>query len=237
MDVGTFLHHITTADHAKSILMGARATDTMRLDIRHRIRPTESELAGWDMVKEIREQGSTLAELLVVIGIIALLTGILVPGLGKARSIAKRTVCLSNLHSAALAFRRYLDDNRHIMPPAARYPSLALNEKRPIVEYLLPHLKDPKALRCPADDGHRRAGRTERYFETEGSSYEYLQTLGGVRVGFGYLTEKVIFNKDRVHEREVHVLYDYANFHGKKGSKGSVNYLYADGHVGDREVE
>jgi prepilin-type N-terminal cleavage/methylation domain-containing protein/prepilin-type processing-associated H-X9-DG protein len=189
------------------------------------------------MVKGIRRRGFTLVELLVVTSIIALLTGILVPCVGKAKSIAKRTVCLSNLHSAAIAFRLYLDDNHHLMPPAARYPSLGLNDKRPIAEYLMPFIKDDKALRCPADDGHRRAGRTERYFVTEGSSYEYLQTLGGVRVGVGYLTEAVIFNKDKVHEREVHVLYDYANFHGRKGRKGSVNYLYADGHIGDREVE
>jgi len=186
------------------------------------------------MVKGIREQGFTLVELLVVIGIIALLTGILVPCLGKARSVAKRTVCLSNLHSAAIAFRTYLDDNNHVMPPAARYPSLALNGKRPISEFLKLYLGDLKALRCPADDGHKRAGRTHRYFETEGASYEYLQTLGGVRVGVGYLTDEVIFNKDKVHEREIHVLYDYANFHGRKGTTGSVNYLYADGHIGDR---
>jgi len=186
------------------------------------------------MVKGIREQGFTLVELLVVIGVIALLTSILVPCLGKARSVAKRTVCLSNLHSAAIAFRMYLDDNNHVMPPATRYPSLGLNDKKPIADFLKPFIGDPKALRCPADDGHRRPGRTERYFETEGSSYEYLQTLGGVRVGTGYLTDEVVFNEDRVHERDIHVLYDYANFHGRKGRKGSVNYLYADGHVGDR---
>jgi prepilin-type processing-associated H-X9-DG protein len=56
-------------------------------------------------------------------------------------------------------------------------------------------------------------------------------------VGVGYLTDRVIFNDGRVHEREVQVLYDYTNFHGTKGRKGSVNYLYADGHVGDRAVE
>ncbi|MCH7917148.1 MAG: hypothetical protein IIC50_04085 [Planctomycetes bacterium] len=33
------------------------------------------------------------------------------------------------------------------------------------------------------------------------------------------------------------MLYDYTNFHGRLGSKGSVNYLYADGHVGDRAAE
>jgi prepilin-type processing-associated H-X9-DG protein len=61
--------------------------------------------------------------------------------------------------------------------------------------------------------------------------------LGGKRVGVGYLTDKVIFNDEKVHEREVQVLYDYTNFHGKRGKKGSVNYLYADGHIGDRTVE
>jgi prepilin-type N-terminal cleavage/methylation domain-containing protein/prepilin-type processing-associated H-X9-DG protein len=189
------------------------------------------------MVKRITRQGFTLVELLVVIGIIALLTGILIPCLGKARSAAKRTVCLSNLHSVALAFRMYLDNNNHIMPPAARLPSANLNGKQPIAHFILPYIQDPKALRCPADDGHRREGRTQRYFETEGSSYEYLQTLGGVRVGVGYLTDSVLFNKEKVHEREVHVLYDYSNFHGPEGRKGSVNYLYADGHVGDRTGE
>lgn len=55
-----------------------------------------------------------------------------------------------------------------------------------------------------------------------------------MRVGVGYLTDEIVFNKEKVHERDVHVLYDYANFHGKKGKKGSVNYLYVDGHIGDR---
>jgi prepilin-type N-terminal cleavage/methylation domain-containing protein/prepilin-type processing-associated H-X9-DG protein len=193
--------------------------------------------AGSSMIKEIRAQGFTLVELLVVIGVIAVLTGIVVPSLGKARAMAKRTVCQSHLHSAALAFRMYLDDNNHIMPPAARLPSANLNDKPPIADFIRPFIKDTKALRCPADDGHRRKGRTQRYYETEGSSYEYWQQIGGARVGVGYLAEKVIFNEEKVHEREVQVLYDYTNFHGKKGRKGSVNYLYADGHIGDRAVE
>ncbi len=32
---------------------------------------------------------------------------------------------------------------------------------------------------------------------------------------------------------QVHVMYDYGPFHGKKNIRGSVMYLYADGHIGD----
>jgi len=181
------------------------------------------------MVKPVRNQGFTLLELLVVLFIIALLMALLFPSLAKVRSNAKRTACLSNLHSAAVGFRMYLDAYKEYMPPAARYPSLELNDKEPLSEFLVPFLAAPETLHCPADNGQQRPGYSERYYESEGSSYEYLETLGGKRVENTYLTDKLGFR-----ERDIHIIYDYDSFHGKKGRKGSVNYLYADGHVGDR---
>lgn len=53
----------------------------------------------------------TLIELLVVISIIVLLLAILVPVLGRAREIGKRTVCLSNLKTLQLAWIMYAEDN------------------------------------------------------------------------------------------------------------------------------
>jgi prepilin-type N-terminal cleavage/methylation domain-containing protein/prepilin-type processing-associated H-X9-DG protein len=58
----------------------------------------------------------TLVELLVVIGIIALLVSILLPALNRARESAQRTVCLSNIRQIATAANNYMADNRGVFP-------------------------------------------------------------------------------------------------------------------------
>jgi prepilin-type N-terminal cleavage/methylation domain-containing protein len=55
----------------------------------------------------MRRRAFTLVELLVVIGIVALLISILLPSLNKARDAAKRTVCLSNLRELGNSIRLY----------------------------------------------------------------------------------------------------------------------------------
>ena len=58
----------------------------------------------------------TLVELLVVISIIALLVSILLPALNKAREQAKKVICLTNMHSFALANIGYAGDNEDWLP-------------------------------------------------------------------------------------------------------------------------
>ena len=61
-------------------------------------------------------RGFTLVELLVVIGIIALLISILLPSLSKAREQGNAIKCLSNLRQLGTAFQGYFNDNKSRFP-------------------------------------------------------------------------------------------------------------------------
>src|ERR1700760_4020079 len=77
-----------------------------------------------------RLKGFTLVELLVVIGIIALLISILLPSLNKARKAAYTLKCQSNMKQIAMAMIQYIGDNKGHFPFTAVAPGGATRPYR-----------------------------------------------------------------------------------------------------------
>jgi prepilin-type N-terminal cleavage/methylation domain-containing protein len=112
------------------------------------------------MSQRRNRRGFTLVELLVVIGIIALLIAILMPALAKAKEQANRTSCMSNLRQLAAAMLMYTDENKGYFPHCAAgtyeddwiyWQSGRDKDQGRLVKYMGRKFS-PKIYRCPSDD-------------------------------------------------------------------------------------
>ncbi|HBG26186.1 MAG: hypothetical protein A2Y10_04025 [Planctomycetes bacterium GWF2_41_51] len=131
--------------------------------------------------QEVRFNGFTLVELLVVISIIAILLAVLTPALSKARANARRMACMSNVRQLTIGILMYEMDNKRLPdirnitePPFGCWGGRLVGKDKFINKYI----QTAETFRCFEDTGYdlnkkRSKGRDWTYWNDCGNSYYY----------------------------------------------------------------
>ncbi len=128
---------------------------------RARLRPAAKRPAG----SLSQRRGFTLVDVLVSLGVIAVLVGLMLPSLTSVRETGNRVVCSSNVRQSGLGLAMYCDDNRGFLPSSV-YLDNHQNEGGGFIstgaEMMTLRLEDPASFNAPdAWDGLGRLYRAE----------------------------------------------------------------------------
>lgn len=126
----------------------------------------------------------TLIELLVVIAVIAILVGIMVPVLGRAREKARRAACMGNIRQFLICVQAYSSDFRETLPSGQSEAQDPEDEHTPILSRairtaMVRIIGDERSLYCPS--------LREPFNHPGGWNYIYEGQDYGYVLGYNYL--------------------------------------------------
>jgi prepilin-type N-terminal cleavage/methylation domain-containing protein/prepilin-type processing-associated H-X9-DG protein len=184
----------------------------------------------------------SLPEMLVVIGIIAILMGLLMPTLGRARAAAAKVQCSANLADLGRAFQMYLSDSKGRVPQVNALPKRtpAFNNAPSVLAVFDRYTGGSAGVwRCPSDrplnTDSTFPADAQTYFDAYGLSYEYNSWMNAHHGG-GTFSGALDVAKEppiSVTPDKFRIFNDFSHFHGPPSKAGNMNFLFADWHVGD----
>ncbi len=118
----------------------------------------------------------TLIELLVVVAVIAILAGLLLPVLGRAKNSARNTVCLNNLHQLAVASVAYsLDQGGHL----PGFDTWLFTKQGDLTSgRLYPYLNSKAVYLCPSDNPAKSGSENGFGGDNHKRDYSYPMNCG-----------------------------------------------------------